>query len=359
MNPLIELNKMQTKNDSNSYNINILTNIINKLTKYHYTKSLNYKKILDGLNYNPDKFRSIEQLPFLPARLFKNFDLISMKETEIFKTIYSSGTTGAKTSKIYLDKLNASNQIKVLEKIIKSKIGNERLPMIVVDKNLQFSNNKEFNAKRAALSGFSIFAKNLIFLLNNNGEIDFLKLNNFLKGNKNKKFLIFGFTSNIFVNLYEKFSEDKIEQNLFSNAILIHGGGWKNLENKKINNKKFKNLISSKLGLQEENIINYYGLVEQTGSIFFECKCGYFLTTDYSHVLIRDKNFNIVKSGEKGFIQLISILPSSYPGHNILTEDIGEVVTDRNCNCGDITNTKFLVHGRVPKAELRGCSNFI
>ena len=34
------------------------------------------------------------------------------------------------TSKVYLDKLNASNQIKVLEKIL-SKIGNQRLPMMV------------------------------------------------------------------------------------------------------------------------------------------------------------------------------------------------------------------------------------
>ena len=93
-----------------------------------------------------------------------------------------------------------------------------------------------------------------------------------------------------------------------------------NLEYKKINNLKFKTLLSEKLRIKKYNIINYYGLIEQTGSIFFECDCGFFIIPDYSTILIRDKKFKIPK-GER-FIQLISMLPSSYPGHIILTEDI-------------------------------------
>ena len=29
----------------------------------------------------------------------------------------------------------------------------------------------------------------------------------------------------------------------------------------------------------------------------------------------------------------MSLLPTSYPGHSILTEDIGEVIDDRKCKC--------------------------
>ena len=52
---------------------------------------------------------------------------------------------------------------------------------------------------------------------------------------------------------------------------MLHGGGWKKLENKKISNEVFKKKILKKLNLK--NVFNYYGLVEQTGSIFIECKC--------------------------------------------------------------------------------------
>ena len=136
---------------------------------------------------------------------------------------------------------------------------------------------------------------------------------------------------------------------------MLHGGGWKKLEKEKISNKIFKKKLSEKIKIK--NIYNYYGLVEQTGSIFIECKkCGYFVTSSFSDILIRDKKFNIVKNGEKGLIQLLSLLPTSYPGHNILTEDIGEIINEEHCKC-DIKSKHFVVHGRAKEAEIRGCSD--
>ena len=83
------------------------------------------------------------------------------------------------------------------------------------------------------------------------------------------------------------------------------------------------------MGLKK--IHNYYGLVEQTGSIFFDCeKCGCFITSIFSEVIIRDNNFKVAKDGESGIIQLLSVLPTSYPGHNILTEDEGKIVNSIN-----------------------------
>jgi phenylacetate-coenzyme A ligase PaaK-like adenylate-forming protein len=127
------------------------------------------------------------------------------------------------------------------------------------------------------------------------------------------------------------------------------------MEEMKINNKLFKKNLFKKTKLKR--IYNYYGLVEQTGSIFVECdKCSCFTTSVYSDILIRDKHFNIVKNGEKGFIQLFSLLPTSYPGHSILTEDIGEIVSENNCVCQN-RGKRFLVHGRALQSETRGCSD--
>ena len=302
----------------------------------------------------PKKNNNLSDIPFLPVRLFKDFDFISIKKREIFKTLLSSGTTSNKVSKIFIDKTNAFNQMKVLQKIFYNVIGNARLPMLVLDKQNQNLDRKKFNASTAAINGFSIFANKIVYMLNQKNEIDYQKINAFLSANKNNQFLIFGFTYNVYNYLIKKINSSKLISNDFSNAFLIHGGGWKKMEEKKINRFQLNGELEKKLSLK--NIRNYYGLVEQIGSIFFECKCGYFIASNFSDIIIRDENLKIDKKGQKGLVQLLSLLPTSYPGHSILTEDIGEIVHDNKCKCFG-HGKRFLIHGRLQNAELRGCSN--
>ena len=215
--------------------------------------------------------------------------------------------------------------MKVLQKIFYNIIGNSRLPMLVLDKQNQNVDRNKFNASAAAISGFSIFANKIVYILDQKDNIDYKKLNTFLSENKDNQFLIFGFTYNVY------------------NYLI-----------KKINRLQLNSVLKKKLALK--NIRNYYGLVEQIGSIFFECKCGYFIASNYSDIIIRDENLKISKKGEKGLVQLLSLLPTSYPGHSILTEDIGEIVHDEKCKCFG-HGKRFLIHGRLQNAELRGCSN--
>ncbi len=322
------------------------------LTLHHYKKSKEYKKILKFFNYNL-KNKELDKVPFLPTRLFKEFDLISVSKKKILKVLKSSGTTGSKPSKINLDKENARIQTLTLTKIMQTVLGNNRLPMLIIDQDPKIQNRSTFNARAAAIYGFSIFGKDPTYLLNKKNEIDYKILNLFLKKYANKNFFIFGFTSLVFDNLVLKLSQ-KLIKNDFKNGILVHGGGWKKMENLKVTNKSFKDKLSKKLKLK--NVYNYYGLVEQTGSIFIECKdCSSFVTSIFSDVLIRDKHLNIVKDGEKGLIQLFSLLPKSYPGHSILTEDLGKIVNN-NCKC-KARGKRFVVYGRAKESEIRGCSD--
>ena len=55
-------------------------------------------------------------------------------------------------------------------------------------------------------------------------------------------------------------------------------------------------------------------------------------------------------------IQLLSLLPTSYPGHSILTEDIGSIYGEDDCSCGR-KGKYFKIYGRLKNAELRGCSD--
>ena len=331
----------------------IFKKVINDLTNHHYLNSRNYQKLLKFLNYDRKKVSRLEETPFLPVKLFKDFNLKSVKNNEVIKILHSSGTTGNQPSKIYLDKTNANAQSKVLNIIIQTILGKERMPMLIIDKSPKNLNRTTLNARMAAINGFSIFGKYHTYLLDENGKIDYKNLNLFLSKYSGKKFFIFGFTSIVYENLVKKLSKKHFKLN-FNNGLLIHGGGWKKMESIKISNKIFKDQLNKKIGL--ENIYNYYGLVEQTGSIFIECKCGYFITSIFSDILIRDRNFNILKNGSRGFIQLFSSLPTSYPGHSILTEDVGEIVERHNCKCS-MHGKRFLVHGRIKNAEIRGCSD--
>ena len=73
------------------------------------------------------------------------------KKDKVIKVLSSSGTTGSKTSKIYLDKKNALNQVKVLQKIINKILGSERLPMLIIDKDIKNFDRSNFNARIAAI----------------------------------------------------------------------------------------------------------------------------------------------------------------------------------------------------------------
>lgn len=322
-----------------------------KLNYHHYKNSINYQKIIK-LFFKNKNINNINQLPFIPARLFKEVELKSISKKKIFKVLNSSGTSSNNRSRIFLDKKNAQQQTKVLNEIVSEIIGKQRLPMLIIDEQHSVKNKNLYDAKTAAIIGFSLFGKNHKFLIKNN-LIDYEGLNNFLNKYANDSFLVFGFTSYVYNFLFKKLNKKKLKNN-FSKAILIHGGGWKKMSKININNIEFKKNLIKKLNIKK--IYNYYGLIEQTGSIFFECKmCGCFNPSEYSDIIIRDKNFNVLKKNQIGFVQLLSLLPTSYPGHSILTEDLGEIVDNDCLACKG--KKKFLIYGRAELSDARGCSD--
>ncbi len=328
----------------------IFLELFKNLNEYHLKNCKDYKKIFNMIREK--KIKSISDFPMLPVRIFKDHDLVSIKKENIKKKLFSSGTTSSKRSKIYLDDENSKIQIKILSNLITSMFGDQRLPMLILGDERKVKTKKDFDAKKAAISGFSFYGKNHTYIIEN-GEICYSKLNDFLNSFGEKKFLLFGFTSDIFEFLIKKINKDKVISK-FDNCILIHGGGWKKLEKFKISNELFKKKLYSILGIKK--IHNYYGLVEQTGSIFFECEYGNLHASIYSDIFIRDKNFNLIENNKIGFIQIISLLPKSYPGHNLITEDLGRIKGEDDCKCGR-KGKYFEVFGRVKFAEIRGCSN--
>tara|TARA_B100000029_G_scaffold514881_1_gene619458 strand:+ start:7802 stop:8866 length:1065 start_codon:yes stop_codon:yes gene_type:complete len=325
---------------------------LKKLSLYHYRYSKNYKLISDNIFNSISKVKKISDLPFVHASIFKNFNLISKNSSEKISTFSSSGTTGLKQSKINLDPKTSLLQSKALNKIFSEIINKDKDIFFIENKN--FLNSREsMSAKGAAVKGFSQLCNNKYFLLDNNNKIKISILKNYLKKNENKEFVIFGFTSSIWFNLVKEAKRQKIKLKK-NQGILIHGGGWKKMHKLRVDNNKFKNEIKSLLGLKQ--VYNYYGMIEQTGSVFLECEKGYFHCSIFSDIFIRNSKLELSKIKETGLIQTLSLLPLSYPGHNILTEDMGIIHGIDNCTCGK-KGKYFTVLSRVPNAELRGCSD--
>ena len=139
------------------------------------------------------------------------------------------------------------------------------------------------------------------------------------------------------------------------NAILLHSGGWKKLEDRAVSNATFKQAVLEYTDIPK--VHNFYGLVEQVGSIFVECERGHLHCSSYSDVLVRDaETWRPLPLGREGILQLMSVLPKSYPGHSLLTEDRAVILGEDDCPCGR-KGKYFDIKGRLPKVEMRGCSD--
>ena len=325
-----------------------------QLHHLHYARSVEYKNVVDNL-FQANAITSIADLPYLPASIFKNLDLRSIPSESVYKTMTSSGTTGQNKSRIFLDKETASAQQKALIKIIHDVLGASRVPMLVLDSVLQIKNKLTFSARGAGIMGFMIFGTKINFALTHEIELDWAAIKSFCEINTQNPKLIYGFTSVIWQEVIEKLP-DNAEILGKQKAVLIHGGGWKKLIDRNISSKNFSQAIKCKLG-PNVKLIDYYGMIEQPGSIFVSGSNGVFQTNSYNDLIIRDFNtFEIVPNGQKGLIQVLSILPRSYPGYSILTEDVGYIVEESINRDGQLVKS-FVVEGRVPSSEIRGCSN--
>ena len=331
-----------------------LTDNLKALTLFHYENCEEYHRILDMMSFDVSAIKTCEDLPFIPVRLFKNYELRSVEKEKIVKTLTSSGTSGQAVSKIFLDASNTKNQTKTLNEIISSFIGKQRLPLLLLDTEMIKKDRSMYSARGAGIIGFSIFGRDSTYALDSEMNIDVDKVSDFFEKHRNEPILMFGYTYMIWQFIVRALEEKGVKFNA-ENAVLFHIGGWKKLKDQAVDALEFNRRVQGVLG--NVKVYNYYGMAEQLGSVFVECEHGHMHCSNYSDVIIRrSKDFSVADIKEKGLMELLSVLPTSYPGHILLTEDEGEILGVDDCPCGR-KGKYFKIHGRIKSAELRGCSD--
>lgn len=327
---------------------------LKELTELHRTRCVEYANYLDAIGYSFDQAQALKEIPFVPIRIFKELKMKSIPDEAVFKTMMSSGTGGQKQSKIYLDKENAILQQKVLLRLLGDFVGAKRLPMLVIDSRATIRDRRLFTTRGATIMGLDFMAKKMVFALDDEMALDVDVLVDFVSTYGKDRFLIFGFTFMVWQHLFNEIERRNIKLDL-SNGYLLTAGGWKKLKNEAVSNEDFKKRGERVCGIT--HYVDHYGMAEQTGCIYAECEYGHLHASIYSDIIVRRyKDFAPAEYGEHGFIQVLSCLPHSYPGHSILTEDEGIILGEDDCPCG--RKGKYIqVIGRMKNAEIRGCSD--
>ena len=352
-----EILKIKPYNLNQEKKVELLNERLIYLTKHHKENCMEYKRMLDAIGFKVDDNHKYEEIPFLPVRLFKEMQLKSVPDDEIFKIMTSSATTGQRVSKIYLDRATSANQQKAMVKIVSDFTGSSRMPMIIIDCPSVVKNRAIFSARGAGILGFQFFGSKKIYALSDDMKLDVEGLSAFLERHKGERILLFGFTFIIWRHFYKellRLKENGVTFDL-SKGVLIHGGGWKKLISQAVSEDEFHKKLEDVCGLR--SVHDYYGMVEQTGCIYMECEYGHLHASVFSDVITRRPiDFGCCDIGEKGIIQVVSAIPKSYPGHSLLTEDEGVIEGVDDCPCGR-KGKYFKIIGRLKDAEIRGYSD--
>ncbi len=327
---------------------------LKSLHQWHYEKCEGFRNIIDGLGWSPLIDSQPENI-FIHTGLFKTNKLISTNKDEREMILFlSSGTSSSSRSHVYADRYTRIDQQRALKKIVLDDLDLNLLSRpnyYVIDRPYPESNSGALDARYAAIRGFSSLGRGIRFVLDENGDLNEEVLEELRC--ETKQVLAFGFTYTVYLDFLKKLLDLGIKLN-GKNMVLLHGGGWKKLASYGIPNKEFNKIASSVI----PNVVcrNYYGMIEQTGSISIECNKGYLHTNQYNSLIIRDNNFNKKNFGDEGIVQSISLLPKSYPGQSLLTEDIGICYGEDDCICGK-PGKYFHILGRLKKTIVRGCSD--
>jgi hypothetical protein len=318
-----------------------------------------YREYLRKAGFASSGYDSYAAIPCLPVSVFKEFDLCAVPQEQVVRVLKSSATTTGTPSKIYLDKPTAFRQSHAMAATIMEVLGGQQRAYLVFDSKEVNAPGSSLGARGAALRGFMPFASSVTFALNQVGdtlEPDISLLEKFFEEQEGKPVLTSGFTYIIWSNLIQRLREKRIRFH-HPQMKLFHSGGWKRLTELKVEKEKFDEGFAETFGCLPTDVRDFYGMVEQVGVVFVDCEAGNKHTPNFAEVVIRDfLTLQQVEPGQTGLIEVLSALPTSYPGQALLTEDVGVFLGYDNCPCGR-PGFSFRFQARVARAEVRGCGD--
>lgn len=326
-----------------------------------------FRRICDSSGWSAGGGASkLEDLPFLPAQYFKEAgrQLTSVPADRHHRALLSSATSG-RASTVVLDRDTARRQARASTTVVSDFIGQQRRPMLICDIAPGPQQSHEFSARAAAMLGFMALASSHRYLLasSNNSQMavdeSILSVAHESAVKDGRPVTLIGFTYLVYSAVLEPLERAGRHFALPKGSTVLHIGGWKKLEDRKVDRLRFAAAAEAVFGISADCIVDSYGFTEQMGTIYAECSAGRKHAPAFADVIVRDPlSMQPLPDGEVGTGQFLSLVPRSYPGFSVLTDDIVRVVGRDNCLCGR-KGTTFDVIGRHKSAEVRGCGDIL
>lgn len=330
----------------------------------HAAANKAYGAFLSRRGFSPEADFCLEDVPFLPARLFKTMgsQLATVPQAEIHLLLTSSATSGA-PSTVPINRTTSRRQARCMAKILANFIGKGRRPFLFLDVDPSLAaRTGSYGARGAALRGYMGFARSSGFFLEEGSGGLVFNERRFTEAvsalDPAVPVVLFGFTYVAYAHVIRPALLAGKHYELPAGSFFLHIGGWKKLEAEKVPREKLLADANAVFGLAKSNILDIYGFTEQMGLNYPDCPCGYKHVPHLSRLIIRDPLTHApLPVGETGLLEFVSPLEQSYAGAAVLTDDIGRLIAGA-CPAGR-GGQRFEVLGRLKKAEARGCGDIL
>lgn len=327
-----------------------------ELVAHHDQHCTAYASLVgDWRRHRQGEVSSVEALPFLPVTAFKEY---ALRSADSAVSVRSSSTTGQQPSQVYMDKPTRARASLSARAVLADFIGDEKRPYLVFDAE-ESVRGGSLSARAAAVLSLAHFAETFHFVMRSEGGelvLDHDALAAALEVIGDRPFIGYGFTYLLY-QAHAAIAARGAGRPMHADSVLLHSGGWKRLAHQAVSKSDFDAVVSGAWGLAPTRVVDFYGLVEQVGVPYPDCRAGNKHVPYWADVIIRRADtLEPAGVGEVGLIQLLNCLPLGAPNHSVLTEDLGELVLEDGCACGR-RGRAFVFRGRAPRAEVRGCSD--
>lgn len=316
-----------------------------------------YKKIACGLGIDSvNDITKIEDIPVIPTLLMKQHDF---RAGSYMVSATSSGTSGH-ASIVRFEFGALMSALKMSLKITRFHgILSMKPCRYIVMGYKPHRSNKTAVARTAYLTTFLAPAISRKFVLKHTPEgyrpyFDSIiaALGKYEKKKVPVRFM--GFPSYTFF-LFKTLEERGLSYKLPKDSKIMLGGGWKQFYREAADKETFYKLAKKTLGIDEENIVEFFGAVEHP-ILYTMCPAHHFHVPAYSRIVIRDVDtLEPAGLGKTGLVNLITPLCKATPILSVMTDDLGILHDGSDCPCG-VSSPYLEIIGRVAPDDIKTCA---
>ena len=321
-----------------------------RLSEHHRDNCEAYRRILAVVHPNSVDTADVTAVPWLPVHLFKSHELRSIPAEAVFKTLTSSGTTSSGVSRILLDADSAARQTRALASIMTCALGPERLPMIIVDSRSTIRDRRSFSARGAGILGMATFGRDHFYALDDAMQLDRAGLHAFLETPRRP-------------------AAASVRLHVHGLAVPLRGARRRRDRPRRTAIARPQRRLEEAAGRARSTTPSSRAALRgargtrrgcttstawssRSASVFLECEDGLLHAPNFADVIIRDPDLGACRAtGSPASSKSSARCRRSYPGHSLLTEDLGVVLAEDDCALRQARASAFAITGRVPQGR--------